>query len=402
MFLLAASLIGHLTTRLKRQNRIIEEREDRAMRLFNLAHSISEANSVEGVVQASILAMQRTFSAEVAVLLYPPEGKPQLQKGSTFHPSEKEFAVAEWVRKHAKPAGRLTDTLPSADGTYLPLQSRKVVIGALGLRLPPQTVMDYERLDLAQALAGQLAAGLERETLHESRKRLDVLEQADRLFRTLFDSVSHELKTPLTTIKGATSALIAQSGDTSPEFVGDLVNQIGGETERLLNVVNNMLDMTRLESGSLRPKIGTYDIADLLGPSLKCVEPMRKSRKIQTEILANVQPLSCDAPLAVQAIANILHNSVIHTSECGSIEIHALNGSNGTVEIRIKDDGPGLPTENPNIVFDKFYRERPEKSGGVGLGLSIARGFIEVQGGSLTAANDPSRGAVFTIRLPAG
>lgn len=398
MFFLAAISIGHLTARLRRQNKIIEQREDRAVQLFKLAQEVSESNSVNEVIEIGVGALGKTFQAGVAIILYSEEGKPVIHDKCTFQPDQKELAVAEWSRQNARPAGRFTDTLPSADALYFPLQSHKLVIGIVGLKLPKNAVMDYDDRNFAQALSGQLAVGLDRERLHEARQRLEVLEQADRLYRTLFDSVSHELKTPLTTIQGAASALLSD-GD-SKEYVKELSAQIGGQSERLLQVVNNMLDMTRLETGALKPKIETCDIPDILGPALKRVEPLRGKRNIHMGIVEDIKPLRCDAPLLVQALGNILHNAVDHTVNDGTIEIYASNVDGGMVEIQIRDDGPGLPRENPNIVFEKFYRERPERSGGVGLGLSIAKGFIEAQGGTISATNHAAGGALFTVRIP--
>jgi len=392
MFFIAATAVGHLTTRLRRQNRLIEEREDRAVQLFNLAHAISEATGVDEVVRAGVDTLCRRFNAEVGVILYSSAGKPALARGSNYTPPEKEMAVAEWARQNAAPAGKFTETLPSSEALYLPLLSRRVVLGVVAISTK-QARLDYEERNFAQALAGQLAAGLERERLHQARQQLEILEHADRLYRTLFDSVSHELKTPLTTIKGAASAIHSAS---SREQGAELASQVEAETDRLLNVVDNMLDMTRLESGSLKPRIELNDLADILGPVLKRVD-----RPIDLDTPAVVPPLRCDGPLVVQALTNILHNAIVHTPLSGKICVSVVSSpSAGFVDIRISDEGPGLPQENPELVFQKFYRERPKTGGGVGLGLSIAKGFIEAQGGRVSAQNRPEGGAEFTVRLP--
>ncbi len=371
IFFVSAFAIGHLTSRLKAQKDVIETREDRAVQLFHLAGAISEANSIEQVLAVGSEVLERTFHCD------------------TF------FRLEE-------PTERAPTARSEGGFTYIPLQSRKVVFGEAVLTLPPGMQMGEDRLLFAVALVGQIAAGLEREKLHEARKKLEVLEQADRLSKALFDSISHELKTPLTTIKGATSALLAPTQIASPEAVRDLLTQVGEESDRILCVVNNMLDMTRLESGTLRPNIGIYDIADVVGPSLKQIAANREDRTIRTRIAEGTRPLRCDAPLIVQALTNILNNSVTHTAKSGHIEIGAVNGPQNRVVIEIRDDGPGLPTEDPLIVFEKFYRKDPQKSGGVGLGLSIAKGFIEAQGGDLAAGNRPEGGARFTLSLPAG
>ncbi|MBY0371099.1 DUF4118 domain-containing protein [bacterium] len=390
IFFVSAFSIGHLTSRLREQKYVIQTREDRAVQLFQLAGAVSEAGSVEQVLAVANEALERVLGGETEFVF---GGEASAEKDP----------IARRVLRTGGPVGRFTKALSMEPVTYFPLQSRKVIFGVARVKFPLDAQMDGERLQFAEALVGQVAAGLERERLHESRKKLEVLEQADRLSKALFDSISHELKTPLTTIRGATSALLSQADRLSAELLRDLLTQVGEQTDRILSVVNNMLDMTRLESGSLRPKTGLYDIADLLGPSLKEIETIQQSRVIHTRIAHDAKPLVCDAPLVVQALTNILTNSVAHTSaDGGLIEIRAANGLDNKVLIEIQDNGPGLPPANPQVVFEKFYRKNPEKSGGVGLGLSIAKGFVEAQGGKLFAANHPDGGALFTLELPAG
>lgn len=386
LYFLAAFFIGQLTSRLKKQKEIIEEREKRTLALFNLAHAISEASQMDEVLKVGKESLEKIFSAEVKVLL-PKEG--EIRKG-------REGAVCELARQSGKITGRFTLESSDAIATYFPLLIRKQVLGVVSLKLPRRESLTTDHIDFAQALVGQIASGLDREKSHEAKRKLEVLEQADRLFHALFDSVSHELKTPLTTIKGAASVLSSEQ-TLSHEIVSDLGAQIETQTERLLGVVGNMLDMTRLESGNLKPRISTYDIADILGP---CLAQLHKQDSIQTDVASDIRPLKCDAPLVVQALSNILHNSLIYT-EGTAIEVRAANCEKDQVEIEVRDHGPGLPP-NPELVLQPFYRQNPEKSGGLGLGLSIARGFIEAQGGKLLAKNAPSGGAVFTITLPAG
>jgi two-component system, OmpR family, sensor histidine kinase KdpD len=398
MFFLAAFSIGLLTTRLKRQNRLIEEREQRAVQLFNLAHAISEAKGIEEVLRAGIEIASRTFQAEATIVEYPESDKPIVAAMSGYFPDEKEMAVAEWVLRNSVPAGRFTETISSSASIFFPLVSRKLVVGVMGLRLASDNSLDYDNRNFAQLIATQIAAGVERERLHESRQKITALEQTERLYRTLFDSVSHELKTPLTTIQAA-AEVVSESITSNPSLANELVDQITGETGRLQNVVDNMLDMARLESGTLKPNIKTYDLADILGPSLHRIEALKGATQVEVKVGPALPPIRCDAPLVVQALANILHNAIVHTPPGGRIEVSAASTA-GELEIQIRDEGPGLPKETPEIVFDRFYRQRPEKSGGVGLGLSIAKGFLEVQGGSLKGTNYPRGGALFTVRLP--
>ncbi len=402
MFFLAASAIGRLTSRLRRQNSLIVKRELRSTQLYRLAQRLSEARDVSEVVQAGVDILAQDFDAAVAVMLCNRMGELELHPNSSFAADAKERAVAEWSRQNKTQAGRFTDTLLSSYGTYFPLTSQQTVLGVVGLCLPPEANLNFENRSQIQNLVEQLASAVEREQLHESRRLLSNLEQAERLYRSLFDSVSHELKTPLTTIQGAASVLSDPQASSTPECVRELSAQVGHETDRMLGLVNNMLDMTRLESGAVKAKISLCDVADVIGPALARAKELKTDRILSTKIETGVRSLYCDSALLVQALLNIIKNALVYTRPQGHIVIRARNFGENKIEIAIEDDGPGLPQPNPNVVFDRFYRENPRTSGGVGLGLSIARGFVEAQGGKLEASNRAEGGARFTLWLPSG
>jgi two-component system sensor histidine kinase KdpD len=402
MFFLAATSIGHLTSRLRRQNALIQKRERLSIQLYKLSQRIGEACDVSEVVQAGVEMLSQDFDAAVAVLLRDSEDSLQLSPHSSFVVESNEMGVAEWTKQNKSQAGRFTDTLLSSVGTYFPLTSKKTVLGVVGLRFSPTTTaLNFETRSQIQNLIEQLGSAIEREQLHDSQRKLSNLEQADRLHRSLFDSVSHELKTPLTTIKGASSALNDAHAEITPAYVRDLATQIGDEAERLLSLVNNMLDMTRLESGGLKANKSAADVADILGPTLARVSGERGNRVISTHIPLTVRPLFCDSALLVQALTNIVSNAICYTPKNGHISIQVIDTDSHWVEILVDDDGPGLPKPNPEVVFNRFYRQNPQHSGGVGLGLSIAKGFVEAQGGQIQAENNARGGARFRIRVAA-
>lgn len=389
MYFLAASTVGHLTTRLKKQNRIIRNREDRTVQLYQLAQSIAQAKDLDSIILLAVETFNQIFGAELTFVFFSSDGAPMVHRHSAFAPDDRDAAVAQWVRTNASIAGRFTETLPSASATYFPIQTKETTLGAVGIAFPPGFNFTFEVRNFIYSLIGQINIGIEREHLHESAKRLEILEQGDKLYRSLFDSVSHELKTPLTTIRGAVCALPPS----------ELTAQIESESNRLVDVVENMLDMTRIESGSLKPKIQVVDVADVLGPALNRLGDL--SSRIRTSVDSRVSPIHCDPSLTVQALVNILRNAVTYSGENAQVDVQVQRGSGGAVEFRIKDNGPGLPFEETDKVFNRFYREKPNLSGGLGLGLSIAKGFVECQGGSISADNHAGGGAEFVVRLPA-
>jgi two-component system sensor histidine kinase KdpD len=189
---------------------------------------------------------------------------------------------------------------------------------------------------------------------------------------------------------------------TNKEAVTSLAGEVLTGTERLQRLVENLLDMTRIESGMLHPKRDLCDAEDIIGTVLRRVAPLEGSHPVEVKVAPGTQPIVCDQVLLVQALANIVHNAFVYAPNHTPIEVMARQVGSTEVELTVRDRGPGLPKENPQAVLGKFYRHAPEKTGGIGLGLSIAKGFIELQGGTITATNHPEGGAVFKVTMPSG
>jgi two-component system sensor histidine kinase KdpD len=206
MYFLAASTVGHLTNKLKMQNKMIQNREDKTNLLFRITRQISESQDLTSIMNLAAEELGKKSYGEVCIILFEND-KPAIHPASTFYPEEKEQAVATWIKNNDSVAGRYTETLPASEGIYFPIHSRGKVVGVLGINFPKDYKLDFEEKNFIYTLVNQFASGIERELLHESRKKLEFLERSEKLQRSLFDSVSHELKTPLTTIKAAASAL---------------------------------------------------------------------------------------------------------------------------------------------------------------------------------------------------
>jgi two-component system sensor histidine kinase KdpD len=216
------------------------------------------------------------------------------------------------------------------------------------------------------------------------------------------DCVSHELKTPLAAIKGSASAIVDPMTSSNKEAVDFLGHQILEASERLQHLVENLLDMTRIESGLMQAKRIVCDVNDIISTSIREVDHLRGVHRVQIKIAESTPLVTCDPVLANQALANIIHNAFVYTPSDSVIEISAQQGVHGDIEILVRDHGPGLPRDNPAKVFNKFFRADQNHAGGVGLGLAVTKGFIESQGGSIEASNHPDGGALFTLHLPRG
>jgi K+-sensing histidine kinase KdpD len=227
------------------------------------------------------------------------------------------------------------------------------------------------------------------------REREQLLTASERLHRTLLDSVSHELKTPLAVLRSATDKLV----DDDPARRILLMTEIRAATLRLDQLVTNLLDETRLESGALRPHLDWCDAHDLIAVARRDVAEALEGRTLRVDIPADLPLFRADATLLEQALANLMLNAVRHTPPECFIRV-AAGVERGRLYISVADNGPGLPPEIAADPFRRFRRGPDAPTGGIGLGLSIVRGFVVAQGGEITATSSREGGACFTVYLP--
>lgn len=404
MFFVAAAVVGHLTTRLTQKERALRSREGRALLLYSLAKEIAAAQSVTEIIESAEEQLAAALETGVFLLLRDSSGsKSPFKHNLRFSASPKEEAVAVWVMENGKMAGRGTDTLSAAENTYIPLVARSGILGVAGVNTSKERFnLSPDRLTLIDTFLHQVASGIERETYHDRVKSLQVVEETQKLYKSLLDCVSHELKTPIAAIKGSASAIIDPMTVGNQVAVESLGHQILGASERLQRLVENLLDMTRIESGMIQTKRVLCDVGDVISTALRGMDHLKSNRPVKIDVSETVPPLLCDPVLINQALVNILHNAFVYTPSDTAIEITAKAGSQKDVVISIRDHGAGLPKDDPSKVLDKFFRADQTHAGGVGLGLSIAKGFIEAQGGAIEASNHPNGGAVFKLHLPRG
>jgi two-component system, OmpR family, sensor histidine kinase KdpD len=243
---------------------------------------------------------------------------------------------------------------------------------------------------------------LERVAFAGQAQQTKVLEEADRLHRAILNSLSHDLRTPLATITGALSSL---SGDGVPmpdTTRRELLANAREEAGRLNRFVGNLLDMSRLEAGALTVKADWHDVDDLIGAALSAVGPRIGSRPLRVQVPPDLPLIRADFVLLVQALVNVLDNALKYAPPCSPIDVGA-GVVDGEIEIVVADQGPGIPGDDLEKVFEKFYRvERGDRGSGTGLGLAICRGIVEAHGGSVRAEAADRGGARIVLRLPAG
>lgn len=399
MFFVVALVMGQLTSRLRAQETAEREREERATALYLLTRELAEAKDFAELLGAVIRQLGTVFKADVAVLLPDAEGGEQLvpYPFGTLDISEKEASVAAWAFRNAKPAGHTTDTLPLAEGLYLPLVTPAGCIGVIGLRLKDSRNLSLQQRNLLENFLRQIALVLDRQQLRETETEAKLVAESERLGKTLLNSVSHELRTPLAAITSATSGL-RDAGALNPAQQ-TLAEELDEATARLNRLVRNLLDLSRLEAGHVHPNLDWHDVRDLVHTALQNLGRTLAEHPVKIEIASGLPPMKLDSTLTEQILANLLSNAALHTPAGTPIEICARAESHELL-LEVADHGPGLPPENSARLFERFERGANAAPGGTGIGLSLVKGFTEAQGGTVAAANRNGGGAVFTVRLP--
>ena len=400
MYFVVAVVMGELIARFRTQEKAERRREERTTALYLLTRELADAVALDGIVKAVVRHIKKLFDAETAVVLADAAGQlaGQPVAGSSFNPDEKELSVAAWVFHHQQRAGQFTDNLPLSKALYLPLATPAGVMGVIGVRLSQPTAPSLEQNNLLEALVRQAALVIDRQRLHDAAEQSRLAAESERLGKTLLDSISHEMRTPIAAITSAAGTL-NEATLARPGFAIALVNEIKEAVARLDRLVGNLLDIARVESGHVKPKLDWCDVADLINVTVKSVQKELSRHKLELVIPSPLPLVRMDFVLMEQALANLLLNAAVHTPAGTPIRVTA-KVQDEELALTVADQGPGIPPECIPKIFDKFYRAPGALTGGSGLGLSIVKGFVEAQHGRVQVVNQPGGGAAFTLYLP--
>jgi two-component system, OmpR family, sensor histidine kinase KdpD len=396
-------VISTLANRVKFQAESARRREQHTAALYAMSRELAAMRNREQILRAAIPQVAAACNAQAIVML--PDKDRHLAVfggGEGFEPAEHDRGVAQWVFDHGEKAGGGTSTLPGAKGTYLPLLASGQAVGVLGVLLADsQAAADPERMQLLDAFAGLIALAVERANLATEAQRIGLQMETERLRSSLLSTVSHDLRTPLSAITGASSTLLEADPAISAETRRELVSSIFDEAERLHRLVTNLLDMTRLEAGALVPRKEWQPVEEVVGAALQRMARVLGEHPLTTRIAADLPFVPLDDLLIQQVLVNLLENAVKYAPPRTAIEIRAYAEGSGVV-LEVADHGPGLPPEDLERVFEKFYRSPGAGArSGAGLGLAICRGIVELHGGRIWAENLPESGVAFRFSLPA-
>jgi Osmosensitive K+ channel histidine kinase len=405
IFLIVALFTSKLSIRLRRQISISRSREARVSTLYTISRDIAAVSELQPVMQSIVDRIAESMEGQVAIFL--PDQNEQLELTAVSNSQKGAFAdnnergVAVWVFQRGQRAGRGTDTLGGAEGLYLPLRTEQETKGVLGIRArhPEQDLLP-EQMRMLEAFTGLAALAVTRVQLAKQAHEARLMAESERLRTALFNSISHDLRTPLASIIGATTGLLEDDGVYTPEARLELLRNIRNGAFSMNRFVNNLLDMARLESGILQLKQEWCDIQDIIGVAVGRIEEQLVDRPLQTKIKADLPLVYLDFILIEQVIVNLLDNALKYSKPDSEIIVSA-GRKEESLEISIIDNGREIPLEQREKIFDKFYRlSSPEMVSGTGLGLAICKGFVEAHGGKIWAEPNPAGGEIFTFTLP--
>jgi two-component system sensor histidine kinase KdpD len=405
-FLLVAVLTGSLAGRVRQQSDALRSRISTTQTLYDFSRKLTGTAKLDDVLW--IVAAQVASAVKGQTIILLAEG-PELSIRAAYPPEDTlgtaEWAAARWAFERGEIAGRKSSTLPNVQYQFRPILTSRGVVGAIGIEPGKKTdtlSADDERA--IEALLDQAAVAIERTLLVDEAAQAAAAAESDRLRAALFSSISHDLRTPLASILGSVTSL-RELGDQLPQDTReDLLATIEEEAGRLSRFVSNLLDMTRLESGALDIKRDWVDVGDAVRAAAARARKSFARRELQVNITPDLPLVRGDTSLLEQVVFNLLDNADKY-AEPGRPTTVAATARDGEVIISVTDQGPGIPPEDLERIFEKFHRSQSGdgRAPGTGLGLAICRGIVQAMDGAIRAESPVAagRGARLIVRLPA-
>jgi two-component system sensor histidine kinase KdpD len=402
--LTVAMLVSHLMANVRSQAKVAAHRERRATVLYAVSKELASSQSETDIVSTAVRHIYSEFGSRNVILLPDRNGHIAFPCGRSMKESlhQPDLSIAQWVFDHNEMAGQGTYTLPGAKAIYFPLSSdENTVMGVLAL-LPVnlRRIFLPEQQKLLETFLRLIAQAIHRLRMAEQTKKTHMQMEAEQLRNSLLSSISHDLRTPLATIVGSASTLVDDGAHISRLDRLELSHAIYDEALRMSSLVNNILDMARLDAGVVDLNKQWHPVEEIVGTVLTRMQKHLGSRPIKVSIPPGLPMIYADSVMIEQVLINLLENALRYTPDRSALEV-IVETSSEAVYISLADKGPGLPPGQENRLFEKFTRARHEAAqSGVGLGLAICRAIAEAHDGTMTAGNRPNGGAIFTLKLP--
>ncbi len=408
-FVLALSA-GWATGRLRANQAMLVVRESRMALLGELASALAGTSNVGAIVGTGVSFLEKAFGAEALIFLRDASGGLKGEpEGGWMALDERTLEAASYCLGSGRSAGRYTSTLSTVEWHFVPMDAPGGLIGVIGIRTAEGSAWTTDLESFLRTLSRTISIAVQRELLSEENQAAERGRESERLAKLLLDSVSHELRTPLTIIEGSASALADDETSRDDHARRSLVAEIIGGTERLNGIVENLLSMSRLESGHLALDRTEAESEELLAAAVKAARSELNGRELKLSV--NPAPgdhaarpqalLYCDAGLIVQVLVNLLQNAARHSPDKARISVEVREEEGRTIFV-VADQGPGVEEAELSRLFTKFYRGERARPGGTGLGLAICKGIVEAHGGSIIGRNLVGGGFAVEFSLPKG
>jgi two-component system, OmpR family, sensor histidine kinase KdpD len=392
VYALVMVLVARIVSDLDEARRASSSRERDAQHLFELSELLLAERSLEDLARSIVRSVQEYLGLSGVALLLSVQDRLEVVAYSGAPIGEEELTR---LRTGSRIPVPLSTGMSKEVVRTLALSASGRPVGLLVMRghLP-----DSAPRELLPTLANHLALALERAQLHERAHRAEVLEEVDRLRRSLMGAVSHDLRTPLATMKVASTTLLDATSSLSEADTKELYGLIDLQTDRLTRLVTSLLDMTRLEAGVLHVERAPWSALDLVTEAVAAMRPSLKDRQVDVIVGASLPDMEVDHLLVGQALTNLLDNANRHAPQGTSITVAAEANGEGTLALSVTDRGPGVPPGERESVFENFVRF--DTGGRAGLGLALAKTFVEAHGGHIWVEDAPGGGARFVLTLP--
>ncbi|MDH1053532.1 sensor histidine kinase KdpD [Aquipseudomonas alcaligenes] len=401
-FLLMAALTGNLATRQRRQLQSLRRAQAETTALLELSRKLTAATDRQAVLSAAMQQFALWSDVEVSLLSRSRDGIWKVEAGVQRLLNEQERAAADWSWQHGQPAGLGSGTLPNGRWWWWPLVGEEGPLALLGIAPKDERPLSPERRRLIAALGQPLAQALERAQLAEDLEAARLHGQTEELRSALLASVSHDLRTPLTAMRGSIDSLLALGEQIPLSDRRELLEGTRDEAERLDRYIQNLLDMTRLGHGGLKLARDWVAPADIVASAVQRLRPVLAPLQLELQVPQQLPLLYVHAALIEQALVNVLENAARFSPAQGRLQL-AVEADQDELRILVADQGPGIPEAEREKIFDMFYTAaRGDRGGqGTGLGLAICQGMVGAHGGRVTVGEGlDGRGACLTLHLP--
>ena len=402
---IVGSFISTLTIRLKSQTSLAEEREQRFKSLYQIERKLLGVKSSESLAKVSAEELAKQFSADVLVQFFDNSGQAQNRyvEGSDFFGDDKERLACYETYHSANCCGHGTTLFPKSKAYYLPVIGQGGVFGVIGIGLTKSLVLTPLQMKFLDTIAPQIAVVLERERLYEKQEETQIQVQRERLRTDMLRAISHDLRTPLTSIMGSASTIIYNFATVSDDIKKEFLHNIYNDASWLNEMVENILNMTRIDEGKIALNLEQEAAEEIIAEAISHVKKPTNKHIITAKMPADIILLKVDGVLITQVLVNLLGNAINYTPEGTEISV-SVNKIENEIIFEVSDNGPGISETDLPHMFERFYSQHTKVYGtrhGTGLGLSLCKSIIEAHGGKIDIHNREPHGTVVRFCLPA-